>query len=102
MAVRRITVRVSPNLHKRVARAARMRRVSLNQFVAEALEASAQRPESTAGLSKLRELSALLAPAAEATALSEKELLRHARDIRRTIWKERYQEAIQAIKLSVR
>ena len=37
MAVKRITVRVSPALHKRVAQAAAKRRVSLNQFVAEAL-----------------------------------------------------------------
>jgi predicted transcriptional regulator len=102
VAVKRITVRVPPKLHKRVAQAARLRHVSLNQFVAEALEASTRRQASAGGPWKLRELSALLIPAAEARGLTEAELLRHARQVRRTIWKERYQEAIQAVKSNAR
>ncbi|MGH7378681.1 MAG: toxin-antitoxin system HicB family antitoxin [Candidatus Methylomirabilales bacterium] len=98
MAAKRITVRVSPGLHKRVAQAAAKRRVSLNQFVAEALEASTRQQESVAGAQRLRELSALLAPAAEARGLTEEELLRHVREVRRSIWKERYQEATRLVK----
>jgi hypothetical protein len=49
VAVKRITVRVPPKLHKRVAQAARLRQVSLNQFVAEALEASTRRQASAGG-----------------------------------------------------
>ena len=98
MAVKRITVRVSPALHKRVAQAAAKRRVSLNQFVAEALEASTRHQESAAGPQRLRELSALLAPAAGARGLTEEELLRHVREVRRSIWKERYQEATRPVK----
>jgi hypothetical protein len=102
MAVKRITVRVSPKLHKRVAQAARRRQVSLNQFVAETLETSTRHEESAVGPWKLRELSALLAPATEVRGLTEDELLRHAREIRRTIWKERYQEATRAVKANAR
>lgn len=101
MAVKRITVRVSPELHERVVQAAAERQISLNQFVAEALEAFARQQDSKAGLWKLRELSALLAPAAEARNLTEKELLRHVREVRRSIWKERYQEAMSAVKPDV-
>ena len=98
MAVKRITVRVSRELHKRITQAAAKRQVSLNQFVAEALEASTRQKEFSAGPWRLRELSALLAPAAGARALTEDELLRHVREVRRSIWKERYQEATQAVK----
>jgi hypothetical protein len=102
VAAKRITVRIPPKLHKRVAQAARLRQVSLNQFVAEALEASTRHQESAGGPWKLRELGALLTPAAEARGLTEAELLRHARQVRRAIWTERYQEAVQAVKANAR
>lgn len=98
MAFKRITVRVTPELHRRLSRAAARHQVSLNRFVAEALEASIRQEESVAGRARLRELSALLAPAAEASGLTEEELLKHVREVRRRIWKERYEEATQAVK----
>ncbi|MBI4483907.1 MAG: toxin-antitoxin system HicB family antitoxin [Acidobacteria bacterium] len=98
MAVKRVTVRVSRELHRRITQAAAKRHVSLNQFVTEALDASAGQHESSPlSPDKLRELSALLAPAAEAKGLSEEELLRHLREVRQRIWKERYQEAVRAV-----
>lgn len=102
MAEKRITIRVSPKLHKQVAQAAAKRKVSLNQFISEALEASTRHQEPTVGPWRLRELSALLAPAAEARGLTEDELLRHVRAVRRSIWKERYQEVAQAVKHDAR
>jgi hypothetical protein len=45
----------------------------------------------------LRELGALLAPAAEAAELTEEELLHYARQVRRRIWQERYEKAVQAL-----
>ena len=39
MSVKRITIRVSPTLHRQVLEAAAKRTLSLNQFVVEALEA---------------------------------------------------------------
>ncbi|MDY7075878.1 MAG: hypothetical protein SXV54_03035 [Chloroflexota bacterium] len=45
----------------------------------------------------LRELGALLSPAAEAAELAEEELLHHARQVRRRIWQERYEKTVQAL-----
>jgi predicted transcriptional regulator len=98
MAFKRITVRVSPALHRELARAAAKRQISLNRFVAEALEASIRQEESLPERASLRQLSVLLAPAAEGSSLTEDELLKHVREVRRSIWKERYQEATQAAK----
>lgn len=97
MRIKRITVRVSPELHKRVSRAAAERHLSLNQLVAEALETYVHRLDMVSGKWPLRELSALLAPAAEASGLSEEELLRHVREVRRRIWEERYRAATVAV-----
>ncbi len=44
----------------------------------------------------LPELSALLAPAADADDLTEHELLRHAREVRQRIWQERYEQMMRA------
>jgi len=43
----------------------------------------------------LQALSDLLAPAAEVDGLAEEELLQHARLVRRRIWQERYERAVQ-------
>jgi hypothetical protein len=43
----------------------------------------------------LQAMSDLLAPAAEADGLDEEELLQHARLVRRRIWRERYERAVQ-------
>jgi predicted transcriptional regulator len=92
MSVKRITVRVSPELHEQVCEAAARRQLSLNRFVVEALEAHVLRREA-AEQWPLRQLGAMLAPAAEAAELSEEELLRQVRETRRRIWEERYQAA---------
>ena len=71
--------------------------MSLNTLTVEALEAYAdEAQEERGGRLPLQELSTLLTPAAEAADLSEDELLRHACDIRRRIWEERYLKAIRA------
>jgi len=44
----------------------------------------------------LKELSDMLAPAAQAKGLTEEELMRHVREARRRIWQERYQQVIEA------
>ena len=96
MEAKRITIRVSPRLHKRLARAANGESVSLNSLAVKALEeyitVHTQKDERLA----LRELGDLLAPAAEADELTEEELLRHARQVRQRIWQERYEKTIQA------
>lgn len=97
MSVKRITVRVSPELHERATEVATQHQKSLNQFVAEAIEVYIHRKEAEAGQWPLGELSALLAPAAEAKDLSEGELLRRVREVRRHIWEERYQETARAV-----
>lgn len=93
MDVKRITVRVSPDLHGRLGELASDRSVSLNTLVVEALETYAEAAAADHEQFPLRQLAALLAPAAEAADLTEEELLSHAREVRRRIWKERYQQA---------
>ncbi len=96
MSVRRITIRVSPDLHGRLNALAARHSMSLNTLTVEALEKYAQaQAEPTEGL-PLQELSAYLAPAAEADDLSEEELLQHARAVRRRIWQERYEQSVRA------
>ncbi|MFQ5594011.1 MAG: YlcI/YnfO family protein [Anaerolineae bacterium] len=101
MSVKRITVRVSPELHERVSQAAVQNHVSLNQFVVEALETYVRHREAEAGQWPLRELSALLAPTAEASDISKEELMRHVREVRRRIWEERYQAAMRVVESEV-
>jgi predicted transcriptional regulator len=97
MSVKRITVRVSPELHEQVCQTAARHKLSLNRFVVEALEAHLLRHEAKVEQWPLRQLSELLAPAAEAAELSEEELMRQVRETRRRIWEERYQAATGAI-----
>jgi len=47
----------------------------------------------------LQELGALLIPAAEAAELTEEELLHCARQVRRRMWRERYEHAVQDLDL---
>ena len=96
MAIKRITVRVPRELHEQVSDVAARHRVSLNRFVVEALEAHVRDRDNETGQWPLRELSSLLAPAAEAGELTEEELVRHVREVRRRIWKERYEAAARA------
>lgn len=96
MQVKRITIRVPPDLHWRLTQAAANRSVSLNTLAVEALEAYAEGMAADEERFPLRQLSALLAPAAEAADLTEEELLAYARQVRRRIWEERYQKAVRS------
>ncbi len=96
MLERRITIRVSPDLHSELNRLASKRSVSLNRLTVEALEKFARAQVEPQERLPLQELSALLAPAAEAANLSEEELLRHARQVRHRIWQERYEQIVRA------
>ncbi len=96
MSVRRITIRVTPDLHGRLNSLAARQSVSLNTLTIEALEKYAQAQAEPRERLPLQELSAYLAPAAEAADLSEEELLQHARAVRRRIWQERYEQVVQA------
>jgi predicted transcriptional regulator len=96
MEVKRITIRVPPALHTQLRQVADDQLVSLNTLAVRALEACVEAHEVGQERLPLRELSALLAPAAEASELTEEELLRHAREVRSRIWRERYEQAVQA------
>ncbi len=96
MGVTRITIRVSPELHGRLGELAAGRSVSLNTLAVEALEAYAESAAAASGHFPLKQLAALLAPAAEAADLTEEELLGHARRMRRRIWEERYRKATRS------
>ena len=95
--VKRITIRVSPTLHRRLHKAADAQEVSLNKLAVRALETYVEETKTDQERLPLRELNALLAPAAESTELTEEELFQHARQVRRRIWQERYEKAIQAV-----
>lgn len=95
--VKRITIRVSPELHRQLSEAAARRSVSLNTLAIEALTVYTQALGADQERFPLRELSALLAPAAEAAHLTEEELLQHIRQVRHRIWQEHYEKAIRAI-----
>ena len=97
MEVRRITVRVPPELHKRLSSLARERSVSLNTLASEALEDYVESEVAGQGRLPLKQLSALLAPVAEAASLSEEELLDQAREVRHRIWRERYEQAVRSL-----
>ena len=96
MLVRRITIRVSPDLHGKLGLLAARRSISLNTLTVEALEKYAQAQAEPQERLPLQELSAYLAPAAEAADLSEEELLQHARAGRRRIWQDRYEQTVRA------
>lgn len=97
MQVKRITIRVPPELHQQLNRLASSRSVSLNTLAVEALAAYAEALAAGRERFPLRQLSALLAPAAEAADLTEEELLHYARQIRRRIWQERYEKTVRSL-----
>jgi predicted transcriptional regulator len=97
MTVKRITIRVPPVLHQQLHKIAADQSVSLNTLACKALEAYVESSATDQERLPLRELGALLAPAAEAAELTEEELLRHARQVRRRIWQERYEKTVQAL-----
>ncbi|MCP4419777.1 MAG: toxin-antitoxin system HicB family antitoxin [Chloroflexi bacterium] len=92
---KRITIRVSPELHKQLVQIGTDQEKSLNTLAVEALEYYAIQ----AGRFPLQKLSDILAPAAEAGEISEEELLEHARSVRQRIWKERYEKSVHAASL---
>jgi len=94
---KRITIRVPPALHRQLHQAAAAQSVSLNTLAVRALETYVEETSADRERLPLRELGALLAPAAEAAELSEEDLLRHARQVRRRIWQERYEKTVQAL-----
>ena len=96
MGFRRITVRVTPELHERAARAADDGNVSLNTLVVEAVEAYVSVHTPAMERWPLAELSALLAPAADAADLTADDVQRHLREVRRRIWAERYEAAARS------
>ncbi len=94
--VKRITIRIPPALHRRLHDIAVDQSVSLNTLAVRALEAYVESSTADQGRLPLRELGALLTPAAEAAEFTEEELLDHARQVRRRIWQERYEKAVWA------
>lgn len=97
MQVKRITIRVYPELHRQLRELATERSVSLNTLAVEALESYSAALAAGEQRLPLKQLSALLAPAAEADALTEEELLHYARQVRSRIWQERYAKAVQSL-----
>jgi len=91
--IRRITLRVPSQLHREFSQAASERYLSLNQLAVQALETYLVQEK---GRFPLKELSDMLAPAAQAKGLTEEELMRHVREARRRIWQERYHQAVEA------
>jgi predicted transcriptional regulator len=97
MEIKRITIRVSPELHGQLSQLAADRSVSLNRLAEEALASYVEGSAADQERFPLRQLSAVLAPAAEASKLSEEELLRYSREVRRRIWQERYESRVQSL-----
>ena len=97
MQVKRITIRVSPELHGQLSQLAADRSVSLNRLAEEALETYVEVSAADQGRFPLKQLSTLLAPAAEASKLTEEELLYYAREVRRRIWRERYEQSAPSL-----
>lgn len=91
--IRRITIRVPSQLHQALTQSATEREVSLNHLAVEALERYLLQERRRF---PLKELSDLLAPAAHAKGLTEEELMRHVKEARRRIWKERYRGMVEA------
>lgn len=95
--IKRVTIRVPSALHQQLHEVADDQAISLNTLAVRALEAYVEESTGEQKRLPLRELGALLAPAAEAAELTEEELLRHARQVRHRIWQERYEKAVQAL-----
>lgn len=95
--IKRITIRVPTTLHKALAHAAIDRDTSLNRLAVEALEQYLATIKGEEGRFPLRELSDLLAPAAQAKGLTEEDLMQHVREARRRIWEERYRRMVEAL-----
>ena len=93
MPVKRITIRVSPELHQQLVQISAEEDKSLNTLAVEALESYAVQ----AGRFPLQKISDILAPVAKAGEISEDELLEYARSIRRRIWRERYEKSVHAV-----
>lgn len=91
--IRRITLRVPSQLHQALTQVAVERDVSLNRLAVEALEQYVVQEKRRF---PLQELSALLAPAAQTKGLTEEEMMRHVKEVRRRIWQERYRETVEA------
>lgn len=91
--LRRMTLRVPDQLHEALAQVADEREVSLNQLAVEAL---AHFLVHERGRYPLKELSALLSPAARSKKLDERALIGRVKEARRRIWRERYQEMVAA------
>lgn len=90
--IRRITLRVPAQLHQALAEAAAEQNTSLNHLAVAALQKYLLQERDRF---PLQELSDLLAPAAQAKGISEEEIMRHVKEARQRIWKERYQEMIE-------
>jgi HicB-like protein involved in pilus formation len=97
MSVKRVTIRVSPNLHRQVAQTAAEHALSLNEFIVKALEAYLQQLDAPKSPWPLPDLSALLTPAAETQGITEDDVLTHLRETRRRIWEERYRQTVQQL-----
>ena len=98
--IRRITLRVPPQLHQALAQVAAERDVSLNHLAVEALELYLVQEKELAlseakGRFPLKKLGDLLAPAAQARGLTEEEMMHHVKEVRRRIWQERYRDMVE-------
>lgn len=91
--LRRITLRVSPQLHQTLTQAAQNQNKSLNHLAVEALEQYLLREQERL---PLKELSELLVPAAQAAGINEETLMHHVKEARRRIWQERYQQMTES------
>jgi len=89
--LRRITLRVPDQLHQALTHAAVERQVSLNHLAVEALE---QFIVQEGERYPLKGLSEILSPAARSKGLTQEALMRHVKEARRRIWRERYQEMV--------
>lgn len=92
---RRLTLRIPGRLLDELHQAAVKQAVLLNSLASQALESYVQARRQKRSRLSLRELSELLAPAAEADEIGEEERLRHARDVRRRIWQERHRRLVR-------
>lgn len=98
MAVKRITLRVPPELHQRLVEIGNRQDRSLNHVAVEALESYAEQQQEKPARFPLKELSDLIAPAVAAAGITEEELMAHVKEVRHQIWEERYKQAVEAIR----
>ena len=95
--VKRITIRVHPDLHQQLTQISSEQAKSLNTLAIEALELYAAQMGKKNAPFPLQALSELLAPAAEGEGLTENELLAYARTVRRRIWQDRYEHMLRSV-----